>query len=256
VALRCHRNRCGHGPQKAHHRTGQGHGDSGGMLTFGHESSGALTPPDLGRPAEILDDLGWFCPSQVQLSADLSGIAVRPGAFHQRPAGLGVTGCGTRTLLAPRTRGRLCRDQAHAFHPCSGEIDTAAVANCRHHRDGHGEITRARQPGPWHGVPAVGFDAVTGLLGHEGGGHHSAVIAFFRYIPGEPGATGASRIDKDPMCGLRWPLADEVIEVTLTGAAGPKGDDLGAVLLSAIGDSNRVFVDILSDVQRARLAHG
>ena len=30
----------------------------------------------------------------------------------------------------------------------------------------HGEITRARQPGQLHGVPAVGFDAVTGLLGN------------------------------------------------------------------------------------------
>jgi hypothetical protein len=28
----------------------------------------------------------------------------------------------------------------------------------------HGEITRARQPSQWQGVPAVGVDAVTGLL--------------------------------------------------------------------------------------------
>jgi hypothetical protein len=30
-----------------------------------------------------------------------------------------------------------------------------------------GEITRGRQPGQVHGVPAVGFDAVTGLFGNE-----------------------------------------------------------------------------------------
>ena len=30
-----------------------------------------------------------------------------------------------------------------------------------------GEVTGAHQAGQWHGVPAVGFDAVTGLFGHE-----------------------------------------------------------------------------------------
>jgi hypothetical protein len=31
----------------------------------------------------------------------------------------------------------------------------------------HGESTRARPPGPWHGVPAVRVDAIAGLLGNE-----------------------------------------------------------------------------------------
>jgi hypothetical protein len=119
-----------------------------------------------------------------------------------------------------------------------------------------GEITRARQPGQWPGVPAVGFAAVTGLLGNECGGHHPAVIACFRSIPGEPGATGASLIDKAQRWGFRWHLAEALIDVTRTCADGLKGDDLGAVLLSEIGDRNRVVVDIPSEVQRARLAHG
>jgi hypothetical protein len=34
----------------------------------------------------------------------------------------------------------------------------------------HAESTRARPPGPWPGVPAVGLDAVTGLLGNVCGG--------------------------------------------------------------------------------------
>ena len=77
------------------------------MFAFGHESSVAFTQPDLGLPADILDDLGLFFQSQLQMSTDLGGIAVGPGAFHQSPSGMGVTGFGHRTLLAPRTRGIL-----------------------------------------------------------------------------------------------------------------------------------------------------
>jgi hypothetical protein len=86
----------------------------------------------------------------------------------------------------------------------------------------HSEITRARQPGQWHGVPTVGVGAVTGRSGNERGGHHPAVIAFVREIPVEPAATGASLIGKDQVCGLRWHLSDELIDVTLTCSNGPK----------------------------------
>ena len=88
---------------QAHQLTGHGHGDHGGMFASCHESSGALTPPDLGLPADVLDDLGWCFQSPWQMSADLGGIAVGPGAFDQSPSGLGVTGFGHGTLLAPLT---------------------------------------------------------------------------------------------------------------------------------------------------------
>ena len=42
-----------------------------------------------------------------------------------------------------------------------------------------GESTRARQAGPWHGVPAVGCDPVARLFGDQRGGHHPAIVAFF-----------------------------------------------------------------------------
>ena len=42
-----------------------------------------------------------------------------------------------------------------------------------------GEITRARQAGQLHGVPAVGFDPVARLLGDQRGGHHPVIVAFF-----------------------------------------------------------------------------
>ena len=67
-----------------------------------------------------------------------------------------------------------------------------------------------------HGVPAVRFDAVTGLLRQQRRRHDPAGVVFFAERAIEPGATGASFIDKDPMWGLRWHLADEVIDGTLT----------------------------------------
>jgi hypothetical protein len=56
--------------------------------------------------------------------------------------------------------------------------------------------------------------------------------------------------------GLRLELAGELIDVGLSCADGPEGDDLGAVSLSDIGDRDGFFVDIQSNVKRAKLAHG
>jgi hypothetical protein len=51
-------------------------------------------------------------------------------------------------------------------------------------------------------------------------------------------------------------VADEGIEVTVAGADGPEGGDLGVVVFGDVSDGNRVFVDLHADVQRARLGHG
>ena len=69
------------------------------------------------------------------------------------------------------------------------------------HRD-RGAIPRAGQTGQLHGLPAVGFDAVTGLFGNQRRRYHPAVVVFFREIPLEPVAAGAGFIDKDQMFGL------------------------------------------------------
>jgi hypothetical protein len=45
-----------------------------------------------------------------------------------------------------------------------------------------GEITGAPQAGQWHRVTAVGFDAVAGLFGNEGGRNGPADLACFRQI--------------------------------------------------------------------------
>src|SRR5262245_26139115 len=54
------------------------------MFASGHQVAVAFAQPDLGFPADVLDHLGLFFESQLEMSTDLGGIAVRPGAFDQR----------------------------------------------------------------------------------------------------------------------------------------------------------------------------
>ena len=51
--------------------------------------------------------------------------------------------------------------------------------------------------------------------------------------------------------GLQLP--DECIDVTLAGTDGAEGDDLSVVFFGDRGDRNRVFMDIQTDVECARL---
>jgi hypothetical protein len=132
---------------------------------------------------------------------------------------------------------------AHGFIFDFGDID-------------HGEVPRARQAGQLHGISAVSFDPVAGFLGDQRGGSYPAVITFFHQIPIEPGATGTSFLDEDQVVGFRLHLADEVINVILTGANAAEIGDLGAMILSDIGDRDRVFVDIHADEECVRLRHG
>src|SRR5919201_5076144 len=99
------------------------------MFASGYESSVAFAQPDLGLPADVLDTLGLFFESQLQMSADLGGIAVGPGAFHERPSGMGVASFGDRALLASLNGGIFRRDQPQEFHQFSWGIKTGQVAN-------------------------------------------------------------------------------------------------------------------------------
>jgi hypothetical protein len=58
------------------------------------------------------------------------------------------------------------------------------------------------------------------------------------------------------MLGLGWPLADEVIAITLARANGAEEGDRGAVILRHIRYGNRLLVDIHADEECARLGHG
>jgi hypothetical protein len=81
-------------------------------------------------------------------------------------------------------------------------------------------------------------------------------VTFVAEIPGEPGATGAGFIDGDPMVGRGWHLAEELIAITVAGAPGAEEDDLGVGGFGDRGHGNRVFVDLHSNGQCARLGHG
>jgi hypothetical protein len=135
-----------------------------------------------------------------------------------------------------------------------GEIANSFIFDCGD-IDG-GEITGAGQAGEWHSIPAVGFHLSARVLGDQRRGHHPALVAFCAQIPVELGATGAGFVDEDQMFGLGWHLADEVIDITVAGAHGAEEDDLGVVSFGDVGHGNRVFVDIHSNVQGARLVHG
>jgi hypothetical protein len=107
VDLGCYRKLLGNGPHESRELTCNGYGDDVRMFASCHKLSVSFAQPDLGLPADVLDHLGLVFESPLQMSADLGGLAVCPGAFHQSPAGMGVTGFGQRTLLAPLTRGIL-----------------------------------------------------------------------------------------------------------------------------------------------------
>ena len=61
------------------------------MFASCRQASGAFAEPDLGLPTDVLDHFGLFFEPQLQMAADLGGIAIRPGAFDQDASSMGVT---------------------------------------------------------------------------------------------------------------------------------------------------------------------
>jgi hypothetical protein len=51
-------------------------------------------------------------------------------------------------------------------------------------------------------------------------------------------------------------LTDELIDITWAGTNGAQGDNLGVVCCGDLGNGERLFVDIQTDVECARLVHG
>jgi hypothetical protein len=130
VVVGCCRHLSGHGPPEARQLPRNGHSDHVGRLPSGDESSGACTEPDLGLPAEVLDDGGWLFESQLQRSAPLGWVAIGPGAFDQSPSDMGVAGLGDSPRPALLTGGLVQGTQAQAFHQCSWVNNTREIANC------------------------------------------------------------------------------------------------------------------------------
>jgi hypothetical protein len=135
--------------------------------------------------------------------------------------------------------------------PCAAEVTDRLIFHGGD-RDGS-EIARAHQPGQWHRIAAVGFDPIPRLFGNEGGSHNPTVVPFFVEIALEPGATRAGCIDKDEAFGLRLELTDTLINVGVSCTDRPIGDDVGLMVFGDLGHGKRVFMDIQTNRECARL---
>jgi hypothetical protein len=51
-------------------------------------------------------------------------------------------------------------------------------------------------------------------------------------------------------------MSKQLINIALPGPNSAEGEDLRAMVLGHIGDRDGLFVDISSDIKRARLLHG
>ena len=106
------------------------------------------------------------------------------------------------------------------------------------------------------GVTTGSLDPIARLVGNQGRGDDPAVMALLRQITLEPVATRPRFIDKGQGLGLGGHLSKELIKSGRPGAEGAEVDDLSVVVFGDVGYGHRVLMNIHSDVQRARLAHG
>jgi hypothetical protein len=140
MGLGGHGDLVGHRPHAPHPLTGHGHDDLVGMFPACQQASVACTPSYLGFPADVLDGFGLWFQAELEMSADVGGIAGSPGTFHARATRMRVAGCGDRTLPASRARGIFRGDQPQALHELAGMIDARQVAECRDRGDGHRQL--------------------------------------------------------------------------------------------------------------------
>jgi hypothetical protein len=102
----------------------------------------------------------------------------------------------------------------------------------------------------------VGFAPIAGLLGDQGGRDDAADLAFVGELAVAPLATRAGFLNQDEVRAVGWQPAAEVIDSARSRPDGPEGDDLGVMFVGDIGDRDRLFMDIHSDVERARRCPG
>jgi hypothetical protein len=156
----------GHGPQAAREFTGHGDGDERRLCAAGPQGAGALAQPDVGVPAEVLDQLGWLCEAQGPMTAALGARAGGPGASHKRSSGLDVPSVGARALGASRPGGRGRRDQPQAWQPFAWGITPGQGAHGGAPGDGHRAWPATeRLAGVAHRVPTLGVPVLVELLG-------------------------------------------------------------------------------------------
>ena len=110
------------------------------MFASGHQVAVAFAQPDLGVPADGLNHLGVFFAAQLPMAADRGGSAGGPGAFPERPSGLGIASFGDRALVAALPGGIFRRDQPQELHQCTWGVKPGQVAKFGDHGDSHGAL--------------------------------------------------------------------------------------------------------------------
>ena len=139
----------GHGPPEADELPGAGPGHDRGVCALGSQASVAFTQAAVRLPTAVWPTFGVVFEAQWPLAAHLRGIAIRPRAFAQYAAGLGMASFCHPSLVAPLARGLFGRDEPQAWHQCAGGRTAGHVPQGRPHGDGH----RARHP--THGLEGV-----------------------------------------------------------------------------------------------------
>ena len=91
----------GHGPHETDACTGHGPHDLVGRCASGAPSAIALTTPHLCLSADGLDEVGRVFQSSLEVSADVRGVAIGPGAFDQDATRRGVARFGDCTVPTP-----------------------------------------------------------------------------------------------------------------------------------------------------------
>ena len=105
LALWGHRDLFCHGPHTSYEFTSHSDDDLVRMFASGNQAARAFAPPYLCLPADVLDGLGLLGESQLQMATDLCGRARGPRPCDERSTGMGMTGFGQGTLLAPLPAG-------------------------------------------------------------------------------------------------------------------------------------------------------
>ena len=176
-------------------------------------------PPEMGRVPGGLTCITYVVPQQKSLQPKFRGLQVLDGIF-----------------------------------PRAAQVAAGCICDFGH-IDGS-EVPRAHALGQLQGITAVGFHAIPGLFGNQRGRHAPTVIAFFVERAIEPGATGAGCRDEDKAFRLRWELTSALIDIRVSCAAGPAGEDVSVVLCGDRGHGDGVFVAIQTDREGARLGPG
>ena len=102
-----------------------------GIFPTGYELSLPFAEAHLRLPTESLEPFGELFQLSLQGTADCGRITIRPGAFHQGPAGMRIAGLGEVSLTAPRTTGIYRRGEPKITHELSGMLKTGEVSQCR-----------------------------------------------------------------------------------------------------------------------------